>query len=103
MQHVVADVGLRRERFDHGLPRCLIRNVALRLRPSALTMRSAAVDATTASKSWEIHLSRGGSFRSSDSARSKPAGFGLEAAASLAITSGASPDLPLYQKLKEPR
>ena len=53
MQHVVADVGLRRKRFHHGLPRCLDSVRCSALGPSAITMRSGAVDATVSDGSCE--------------------------------------------------
>src|ERR1700730_9378097 len=46
MQHVVADVGPRRKRFHHGLPRCLDTERCSALGVFHKTMRSGAVDAT---------------------------------------------------------
>src|ERR1700688_555818 len=51
MQHVVADVSLRRKGFDHGLPRCLDSERRPAWGRSAITMRSAAVDATASNGS----------------------------------------------------
>jgi hypothetical protein len=63
VQHVVADVGLRRKRFHHGLPRCLDSKRCPALGSFAMTIRSGAVDATASNGSSQrarISVARSG-------------------------------------------